>query len=150
RVIGAGNHRPLSGKSRSQYVACLEGATVRGRSALIEFDGHLLRDVQDDEFEALDDEVEWDPSVFRSDGRHVWHIEHAEPDPPIQLEEAFTLLGVHTDFFGHWMWEYLPKYGAARQSKRMPDVPVLIDAHMPKSHRQSLEVLFGAASPLIE
>jgi hypothetical protein len=150
RVIGEGNHKPIAGRTRSQYVACVRNATLRGRSSLIEVDGRALLDFQDDEGERLDDELAWDPAIFHHAGFQVWCIEAADAARPLEIDEAFTMLGAHTDFFGHWMCEYLPKYGAAILSKRLPEVPVLVDAHMPKSHRESLEQLYGASCPIIE
>ena len=149
-VVGESNHRPVAGTTRSEYVARFDDALVRGRSALLDVRGQLLLDVQTHEVGRLDDEIEWDPGLFHADGRSVWGIDHADAEQPLEVEEAFWLLGAHTDFFGHWMYEYLPKYTAARLSGLMPDVPVLIDAHMPSSHRASLELLYGLCGSLIE
>jgi len=141
-VVGDGNHRAIHGVTRSQYVACLSDVWIRGRSSLMIADGHWLLDVQDGEGERLDDELEWDPVVFHDASPVVWGIVLADKDQAIEVDEGFTLLGAHTDFFGHWMAEYLPKYVAARLSGLLPDVPVIIDGHMPPSHRQSLERLY--------
>jgi capsular polysaccharide biosynthesis protein len=149
-VVGPHAERRIGGTTRSQYVACIEQAHVRGRSALIEADGHMLLDVQDGERESLDDEPEWDPAIFHAIGDRTWCIESSNDDVPLDIDEAFTLLGAHTDFFGHWMCQYLPKYVAARLSRLMPDMCVLIDAHMPQSHRQSLELLYGTTCRFIE
>ncbi len=150
RIIGEGNHRPIAGTTRSQYVACLADARLQGRSELIGVAGRVLLDVQDHEVERLDDEIEWDPTVFHAEGMRVWCMEPRDASQPLEVDTAFTLLGAHTDFFGHWMCEYLPKYVAAMLSGALPDVPVLIDAHMPRSHRASLELLHGPSCPLIE
>jgi capsular polysaccharide biosynthesis protein len=150
RVIGEGNHRPIAGRTRSQYLACVRNAALRGRSSLIEVGGRALLDVQDDEAERLDDELVWDPVIFHHVGFQAWCIEATDAAHPLEIDEAFTMLGAHTDFFGHWMCEYLPKYGAAILSQRLPGVPVLVDAHMPKAHRDSLELLYGASCSIIE
>jgi capsular polysaccharide biosynthesis protein len=131
-------------------VACLADARLQGRSELIGVAGRVLLDVQDHELERLDDEIEWDPTVFHAEGMRVWCMEPPDASQPLEVDTAFTLLGAHTDFFGHWMCEYLPKYVAARLSGALPDVPVLIDAHMPRSHCASLELLHGPSCPLIE
>jgi capsular polysaccharide biosynthesis protein len=148
-VIGEGNQRTVTGRTRSQYVACVEDARVRGRSSAIFANGVLLLDYQGEERFVLDDELEWDPSIFQAGGDDAWHIEL--PDSGAQgLDEAFMLMGAHTDFFGHWMCEYLPKLAAARLSGRLPRMPVLIDSFMPASHRQSLEMLYPGEMEIIE
>ena len=149
-VIGEGYDEPITGTTRSQYVACLPNARVRGRSALVEVKGRLLLDVQDDEAQRLDDELDWDPSIFHCNGKRTWCIEPADEGQSIEVDEAFSLLGAHTDFFGHWMSEYVPKYVAARLSGLMPNVPVLIDSHMPSPHRELLNLLYGASFSFVE
>jgi capsular polysaccharide biosynthesis protein len=149
-VIGDGNHRPISGTTRSQYVACFRDARLVGRSELIDIGGRTLLDVQGNEAGLLDDDVDWDPTVFHAQAHRSWRIAQAERRPPLVVDEAFCLVGAHSDFFGHWMCEYLPKLLAARLSNLMPDVPVLIDAHMPASHREALLLLSGRATSVIE
>lgn len=150
-VSGEGNHQRVHGASRSQYVACIADARVRGRSAAIVADGSLLLDFQGDELTSLDDELEWDPAVFHAESGQAWYIPPRDDGARLEIAEAFSLLGAHSDFFGHWMCEYLPKYTAALLSGKLgPTVPVLIDAHMPATHRQSLELLFGNGLPIIE
>jgi capsular polysaccharide biosynthesis protein len=68
----------------------------------------------------------------------------------LQLDEAFMLLGVRAGAFGHWMWEYLPQYIAASLSGALPPVPVLVDADMPRTHRQALEVMLPDGVEIIE
>jgi capsular polysaccharide biosynthesis protein len=104
--------------------------------------GHWLLDVQDDEPSRLDDELDWDPVVFHGAWPRAWCLDPPDDGDVLCVREGFTMLGAHTDFFGHWMCEYLPKYVAARLSGLLPDVPVLIDSHMPASHREALERLY--------
>ena len=102
------------------------------------------------ELERVDEEFEWDPTVFHAEPGAAWYLPAPDEDAPLQLPEAFNLLGAHTDFFGHWMCEYLPKYAAAALTGALPRMPVLIDAHMPAAHRQSLELLFPEQEQIIE
>jgi Glycosyltransferase 61 len=151
RVIGEGNHRALEGVGRSIFVACLADAHVRGRSAFIEAGGAALLDYQDDEFTRFDDRLTLDPAVFSVvDDRELWMIEPTRDDCSVQIDEAFTLLGPYTRAFGHWMWEYLPKYLVASMSDLLPAVPVLIDAEMPSTHRQALELMLPRGVQIIE
>jgi len=62
---------------------------------------------------------------------------------------------VHTDAFGHWMWEYLPKYLAAVSTGALAEVPVLVDAVqpngvMPAAHLALLRCLLPAGVEIIE
>jgi capsular polysaccharide biosynthesis protein len=149
-VHGEGNHRPLRGVTRSQYVACLRDARVRGRSGAVMTGDRLLLDFQRDELSRVDEEFEWDPTVFHAEPGAAWYLPAADEDAPLQLAEAFNLLGAHTDFFGHWMCEYLPKYAAAALTGALPRMPVLIDANMPAAHRQTLELLFPEQQQIVE
>jgi hypothetical protein len=149
-VIGAGNHRRIEAISRAQYVACITDARVRGRSALVRTGGAALLDVQDREWNLLDDELDWDADIFHAEAdRYAWVIAREDRDM-LRVTEAFSLLGAHTDFFGHWMSEYLPRYIADVLSGRLPVAPVLIDSHMPASHRQALEMLLPPGVQMIE
>jgi capsular polysaccharide biosynthesis protein len=148
-VYGPGNHRPIQGTTRSQYIARIDDARLMGRSAGIVVQGRVLLDFQGLERHRLDDELEWDAGIFRAEGDELWYIEHGRQDAPQVVDEAFSLLGAHTDFFGHWMSEYLPAYVAARLAG-MSSRKILIDAHMPPSHRQALELLFADEVEIVE
>ena len=147
-VIGAGDHRPLINTTRSFYVACLTDARVRGRSSVTEVAGTALADYQGVELERIDDELEFDSSVFHRDGKRIWMI--SEERDVRQINTAFSLLGCRTDFFGDWLSESIPKYVAATLSGRLPPAPVLIDADMPRTHRQALEAMLLPGAEIIE
>ncbi|MGC2412138.1 MAG: glycosyltransferase family 61 protein [Stellaceae bacterium] len=150
RVIGPGDHRPLSGSTRSFYIACLADAHIRGRSEVIDVGECSLLDFQGLELSRIDDELEFDSAVFHRTNDTVYDIIPGSDADSTEVDEAFTLLGAHTDFFGHWMCEYLPRYVAAVLSGGVPPVPVLIDAHMPRPHRQALELMLVDPIPIIE
>lgn len=150
RVIGEGNQRSIHGVTRSHYIACLANARVRGRSSAVIVDDKLLLDFQKGELDGVDEEFEWDPAILCANNGNAWYIDAPNEDDPLCLPEAFNLLGAHSDFFGHWMCEYLPKYAAAVMSGRLPAVPVLIDADMPPSHGQSLELFFPEQGQIIK
>jgi capsular polysaccharide biosynthesis protein len=150
KVIGEGNHRPLVSYTRSIFVACLTDARVRARSNFIEVDDVALLDYQGDELGRFDDQLDFDPAVFRLTDDGVWIITPAGEADTIELEEAFTLLGIRASAFGHWMIEFLPKYIAASLSGSLPRVPVLIEADMPKSHVDALELMLPEGVEIIE
>jgi hypothetical protein len=150
RIVGEGNHRPLRSHLRSRYVACFADARVRSRSAVVEFDDALLLDFEGDELAGIDDRLEVDPAIFLADGDHVWSHAPFPAQPVLELEEAFMLSGAHTWAFGHWMWEYLPRYVEADMGGALPPMPVLVDAGMPPQHQQGLRALMRPGSDIIE
>jgi capsular polysaccharide biosynthesis protein len=148
KVIGNGNHRVLKCRTRTQFVACLADVRVRGRSALVEFEEQMLLDYEETELEGTEQVFEFDPAVLQGNNRELSIMTSNEAS--INVDEAFNLLGRHTPEFGHWIWEYVPKYVAATMSGVMPPVSVLVDAGMPKTHRQLLELVLPAGAAVIE
>ena len=104
KVIGAGNHRPLTNTTRSLYLACLEDALVQGRSSITVVADLALADYQGVELERIDDELEFDSAVFHRNGDEVWTISQDRAE--LELDAAFSLLGCKTDFFGDWLCEF--------------------------------------------
>jgi hypothetical protein len=149
RVVGEGNQRPLEGTSRTIYLACFDHAMIRSRSSLVELEALVLHDCEGAEWGCIDDQLELDPGVFQVSSKTAWVITVGDEDPQIEITEAFSLVGTHTPAFGHWMWEYLPRYIRAIQSGRLPLMPVLIDDGMPRQHRQALEALLPGGSEII-
>jgi hypothetical protein len=147
-VIGKGNHRPLNGTTRSFYVTCLEDARVRGRSTVTGVSDSALADFQGQELARIDDDIEFDSGVFYRDGDELWLI--LDKRPAMKFDQAFSLLGARTDFFGDWLGDYITRYVAATMSGHVPRVPVLIDMSMPPTHRQALEMVLIPGMEIIE
>ena len=150
KVIGKGNHRTLSCTTRTSFLACFENAEATCLASAIACGDHLLFDFEDWEFDQVDDRLILDSRVFRSEGRDIWCIAGQPASSDMKLDRAFTLNGCHTRAFGHWMWEYLPKYLAALNSGALPPMPVLIDIGMPTQHREALELILPAGASIIE
>ena len=148
RVIGAGDQRAFECVTRSLYFACLPECTVRGRSGFIEFRGSALLDFQGHELQRVDEQVVLDLPVLKGSKDGVWMCSSRGRE--IDLDEAFSLLGPHSPQFGHWIWEYIPKYIAAAMSARISRVPVLIDAHMPETHREFLRMILSRETEIVE
>ena len=151
RVIGDGNHQPLHGRSRSMFLTCLSDARVRARSNLIEFGDLALVDLEPEEWTTFDEQFDFDASVFdQPANEEAWIITPQGDSASVELDEAFTLLGVRTHIFGHWMCEYLPKYIAASLGGALPAVPVLVEAGLPKTHYEALRLLFAEPVQIVE
>jgi capsular polysaccharide biosynthesis protein len=149
-VVGDGAVGPLTAHARSSFVACLVDACVRAGSSVIEAGGYAVLDYEGDELARIDDRIDVDPAIFHASPQEVWIIGGATAAATVEIDEAFSLLGLRSRVFGHWMLEYLPKYFAARLSGALPPVPLLIEAGLPKTHRQALALLLGEEVPIIE
>src|SRR5207302_838129 len=103
------------------------------------------------ELAKIDDQFEVDPAVFQAtDNQTAWVIEPKGDVASIELDEAFMLLGPWTLEFGHWMCDYLPRLVAALTSGALPPVPIVVDADLPKTHRQALELMLPDGVHIIE
>ena len=140
-VVGEGDRLPLRHVSRCLYVACLADARVRGRSAVIEAGGAALLDYQGNERTLFDCELDIDPAIFDAARERAWIVEPDDDEAGIEVDEAFMLLGPNAGSFGDWMSEFLPRYVAADASGALPPVPLLIDANLPATIRQSLAMM---------
>ncbi len=148
-TVSSGRMEDLTCQTRKAFVACFADARVQGRSASIETETHVMFDFEDWERARTDDWLEQDPPAFRSQGEDIWYMRQRWGESDLHLPAAFMLTGSHTRAFGHWMWEYLPKYGAALLSGCLPRLPILIDADMPSTHRQALEFMMPAGSKMV-
>ncbi len=148
-VIGKSNSQPVDGVARSIFVTCLRDAKVTGKSAFVELDEGLALDFQNSELLRLDDQLDFDPLIFHVEGESAWVVSASDETNEIELDTAFNLVGPHAHDFGHWIWEYLPRYIAASLSGALPLMPILIDEAMPPSHRQALELMLPAGTEIV-
>ena len=149
KIIGAGDDRPMEGVSRAIFVACLIDARVRARSGMIETEAVALLDYQGDELARDGGALDWDPAVFHAADGAAWITGPADQASTIELDEAFMLLGPHSDDFEDWMLDFLPRYIAASVSGALPPVPVLIDESLPAAQRQCLELMLPEGADIL-
>ncbi|MBV8155854.1 MAG: glycosyltransferase family 61 protein [Candidatus Eremiobacteraeota bacterium] len=139
----------MRGQARSFYVTCIADARVHAHSQFVRVGDIPLVDYEGDELTTFDDYVQLDPLVFHCEGETAWMIE--DERRVIEIEEAFApLIGPHATHFGHWIWEYLPKYVTATASGSLPRVPVLINDVMPEQLRDALYFLLPDDVEVIE
>src|SRR5262249_44957061 len=122
KVVGDGNHRTLHGGARSLFVTCLTDACLRGRSGFVLLKNTALLEYQDDELSRVDDQLDFDPGIFSANNEAAWVIRPKNEQCSFELDSVFALIGPHTLDFGHWLWEYLPKYIIATLSGALPPV----------------------------
>lgn len=143
RFHGAGSAPDIHGVPRMVFAGALSDATVHSRSPAIRHGEALIFDLQPGELDRVPVEMAFDPVVFARTGETVLALEDSHPDRGWRMPRAWSLMGINSVSFGHWMCEQLPQFLAAADLPEFAGTPVLIDADMPAQHRQSLE-LFGA------
>jgi len=148
-VVGEGDRHPLAGTARSSYVACLRNVRIHGRSTVLGLDTGPALDYE--RFELRETKDRWNVDHY------IFHAEHdvarwiAFDQPIVEIDEAFgSLLGTSSTSWGHWLGDYVPKFVLAVHSGQLPHVPVLIDAGLPQTHRQALELIMPEGTEIIE
>ncbi len=149
-IIGTGVAPQIEGVTRTVFVACFENAIAYSRSGAIRLGSELCFDIQEGELDSLPVDMAFDPLVFAREGVEVDAIVDEHATAVIKLDRAFTLLGINTVSFGHWMIEGLLQFIGVLKFLKLEGVPLLIDAQMPPQHRQSLELLGRGRFPIIE
>src|SRR5262249_23173725 len=140
-LIGEGNSRTLHATTRSSFLTCLRDSRIRSRSAFACVDDVALLEYQGTELTRANDHLDFDPWIFHSSHETAWVMMPEAHPGSLKFESAFSLMGPHSHDFGHWLWDYLPKYIAAKLSGVLPPCPILIDAAMPRIHRQALQCM---------
>ena len=148
-IIGPGIAPRIEGTTRTVFVACFENAVAHSRSGAIELGKQLCFDIQGDELDSVPVDMAFDPLVFSRDGREVAAIIDQRATTTIKLDHAWSLLGLNTVSFGHWMIEGLLQFLGALRRLDVAGVPLLIDEQMPPQHRESLELLGRGRFPIV-
>ncbi len=149
KIVGEGICSEFNGLSRATWVASVEKAYVRGRSAVIEVGHYALLDFEDEELDLFDFDCDIDPAIFHCDRHGAWVISGKGEDDCLCVPEAFTLLGPHCGSFGDFMRDYLPRYIAADMSGALPPVPILVPGHLPPTIEQALRLVLRNGVELI-
>ena len=134
---------------RTFFLSVLADVVVASTSNILLAGGCALLDFQDDELQRIPLNLNVDPTILAADGSSVTIFKSYASAPPRWLEQAFSLVGVHSGVFGHWMIEFLPRLWAYLQRPGFDSVPILIDKQMPPQHREALELFVGPQHPII-
>jgi hypothetical protein len=147
RVIGAGDHAPLSVIDRSAYLTCLDSVTVRGHSSVVLRGEHALFDAERDEYRPQRDSPEFDPAILKATIDTAWTMEPGRDS--LQLPQALKLSGAFAGDFGHWLSDFLPKLAMARLAGWTGGMPVLVGSKIPRTIRAALPKLLPSDAPLV-
>jgi hypothetical protein len=148
-VDGPGEAPRIEGVTRTVFVACFENAVAHSRSGAIEIGSELLFDIQDGELDSLPVDMAFDPLVFARDDNELGAIIDRRATSVIKVDRAWSLLGLNTVSFGHWLIEGLLQFLGGVKELGLDGVALLIDAQMPPQHREALELLGRGRFPII-
>jgi Glycosyltransferase 61 len=149
-IVGPGIAPEIEGVTRTVFAACFENAVAHGRSGAIELGSQLCFDIERDELDSLPVDLAFDPLVFGRNGPEVDAIIDRRATTTIKLDRAWSLMGINSVSFGHWMLEGLLQFVGVLKNLKLDGVPILIDQQMPSQHRESLELLGRGGFPIIE
>ena len=148
-VHGGRTLASIRGRTRSVFRCVLEDVVVSGKSNLLLISDCALMDYQGDEISRVEINFDADPIVLAAKGNRLTILDSAEPSRLPQLGRAFTLVGVHTWNYGHWIFEFLFQVWACMDKPGFRDLPLLIDQQMPPQLREALEFFLGASHPIV-
>ena len=147
-VAGQSVAETLSARGRTLFYAALKDVIVTSRSTLLETNNVVLYDFQDDDLEKIPVEFGYDALALEAHRDMVTIVRLG--GTPIEIDEAISLVGTSAHAFGHWVSEYLLKFFVLDRARVARGIPILIDAHMPRQHRQALEYFSRGEHPIVE
>lgn len=140
-VIGPANTSSLGGRIRRVVAGRIDNAIVHSRTGAFTRNGELVMDVQGDELDAVPAELAFDPVIFDRQGGMATCLDDSHPGRLRHMREAWSLLGINSVSFGHWIVEQLLQFIAGMDIPEFQGVPLLVDENIPPQHLQSLELL---------
>ncbi|QIB32706.1 glycosyltransferase family 61 protein [Ancylobacter pratisalsi] len=146
-VVGQPRLPPYEVEGRAVFHAMLRDATITAGSSGIEIDGRLLFDYQGGDLERISVDFRYDAPIVAMEDGTAAVVGLAEGTD--EIDRAINLVGATSSAFGHWMLEYLPKFFGMALAGIPEDVPVVIDAAMPPTHRQALDYFSQGRRPII-
>jgi Glycosyltransferase 61 len=149
-IVGPGIAPRIKGVTRTVFAACFENAVAHSRSGAIELGSELCFDIEHDELDSLPVDMGFDPLVFGRDGKKLDAIIDRRATASIKVDRAWSLMGINSVSFGHWMLEGLLQFVGVLKTLKLEGVPILIDEQMPPQHRESLELIGRGGFPIIE
>jgi len=148
RRVGEPPVKTATLKGRTMFMTRLDDALVVGRSSFIWMSDRALIDAQGSELHDVVPSLNVDPLVMRRGESSITAL----PAPQRRMRRmgrAFHLVGWSTNFFGHWLTEYLPKLMPLLADERMAGMPILVDEGMPEQHHEALALLVGDRHPVV-
>ena len=139
----------LAGRSRSVFVCVLPDIVVTSKSNRLLARDAVLLDFQGGEAERTLINHDADPLVLAAAPGRCTVLDVHEADRRAPLASGFSLVGIHTWNYGHWVFEFLFQVWACRGEPGFADVPLIVDEQMPAQLREALAFFVGADHPVV-
>ena len=148
-IFGDAPRQGVEATARTLFFSILPDVIVSSKSNFLLAGDRALLDYQRDELEKVPLDLDVDPIVIAPEDDEVTVLVDKGALSGPDLEQAFPLVGVNTNNFGHWLLEFLPKVLACLERPGFNSVPLLIDDQMPSQHREALRLFVGPDHPVI-
>lgn len=131
--------------SAKPYIAELSDVLISSKSSVIVTpDGYALNDVAAHPLYRDFVSLEYDKTILAKRGNYLL----MKTDYPVTaIEKGIFLSGLASEYFGHWIPEFLSKLKSYEQHPDFKNTPIIVDENMPQSHFDYLSILID--NPLI-
>lgn len=133
--------------SNELYVAEITNARIFYRNNLILIDNQTI--LCDNLAHPLGNMVLLQDSVCKSSFQDTLLIDYFDFET-VRCACGIMMSGFASEHFGHWMFEYLPKWQCYEYLEEYKKYPVYVDAGMPATHYESLRMLIGREREVIQ
>ena len=133
-------HETTIALSNKPYVADIANARIFSHSSLIlTSDGVVLSDSgADPRFGHAVSFVYESIVLAQRSGRVLITLDNMDTR---EIEAGIFLAGLASDYYGHWVPEFLPKLQFLQHHPNFRDLPIIVDANLPQSHLDHLRRL---------
>jgi tetratricopeptide (TPR) repeat protein len=139
----------IAGRTRTVFFCVLPDMVVASKSNLLLARDQVLMDYQGDELSRAEINLDADPVILAGSPDRLQVLDQPESARRPPLDEAFSLVGIHTWNFGHWIVEFMFQVWLCMGRPGFGSVPLVIDEQMPSQLREMLELFVGADHPVV-
>ena len=149
-LVYGGKHElaGIAGRTRSVFVCVLPNVVVSSKSNLLVAEGGVIMDFQGDEITRAEINLDADPIVLHAERNTVSVLDQHESTRQSSLAKGFSLVGIHTWNYGHWIFEFMFQVWLCMNRDGFDSVPLIVDEQMPPQLREALELFVGSDHPV--
>jgi capsular polysaccharide biosynthesis protein len=146
-IFGQARSGPSETLTRTLFSAAIHDVVVPARSGLLFSNGRAILDVQNNEVERAEVDLAFDPLIVAAGVGELLILEPCD-EVVERMPEAIWLTGMHSEVYGHWLLEFLPRLWALMGRPGFHDVPILVDHGMPPQHMEAVRFFAGERNPV--